>query len=141
MHHRPQFVDTPLLLCENGIVVTNKISECRVARKISKAHLARRIHRSRAYVTQVEKGALQPGAEVMLRIALYFKKPVEEIFQLVEEEIKRCGEQQLSQSAGPANGLKASICETHSQNNFPDALPSALGNKQQHDGKEKVRKT
>jgi putative transcriptional regulator len=67
-------------------VVTNKITECRIARKISKADLARRIHRSRAYVTQVEKGILQPGGESMLRIARYFGKPVEEIFQFVEAE-------------------------------------------------------
>ena len=69
-------------------MVTNTITECRVARKISKAHLARRIHRSRAYVTRVEQGRLRPGAEAMLRIARYFGKPVEEIFQLVEEDGK-----------------------------------------------------
>jgi len=69
-------------------VVSNKISECRLARKISKADLARRIGRSRAYVTRVEQGQLQPGGEAMLRIARYFKLPVEEIFHLDEGAAK-----------------------------------------------------
>ncbi len=76
-------------MCENHAVVRNKITECRIARKISKADLARRIDRSRAYVTQVENGDLQPGAEAMLRIARFFDKPVEEIFQLIEEDTKQ----------------------------------------------------
>jgi putative transcriptional regulator len=89
--------------CENSFVVTNKITECRTARKISKADLARRIGRSRAYVTRVEQGVLKPGGEAMLRIARFFKKPVEEIFQLVEQENKTnfpsvpgCGLEQLT---------------------------------------------
>jgi DNA-binding XRE family transcriptional regulator len=47
---------------------------------ISQAHLARRVGVGRSFVTKLEKGIGQPGAEFMLRVARYFKQPVEAIF-------------------------------------------------------------
>ena len=52
---------------------------------ISQAHLARRVGVGRSFVTKLEKGCAQPGAELMLRIADYLKQPVEAIFKLVYE--------------------------------------------------------
>jgi putative transcriptional regulator len=68
-----------------GHILKNQLAECRADRNISKAHLARRIGKSRAYVTRLERGDVNPSAAVMLLIARYFGRPVEQVFQLVEE--------------------------------------------------------
>lgn len=68
--------------------LNNQLADCLAAKKVSKAHLARRIGKSRAYVTRLERGEVNPSAHVMLAIGRYFGKPVEAIFQLVEEEAK-----------------------------------------------------
>jgi DNA-binding XRE family transcriptional regulator len=52
---------------------------------ISQAHLARQIGVGRSFVTKLEKAGAQPGAELMFRIARYFKQSVETIFQHVED--------------------------------------------------------
>ncbi len=70
------------------LMITNIVTRLRTERRISKAHLARRIRVSRAYVTRLEQGTLQPSAEILFRIAAYFKRPVEEVFQHVPEEAK-----------------------------------------------------
>ena len=36
-------------------------------------------------MTKLEKGAAQPSAEVMFRVARYFKQPVEAIFQQIDD--------------------------------------------------------
>ena len=51
---------------------------------ISLAHLARRVGVGRSFVTKLEKGSAQPGAELMFRVARYFKQPVEAIFNHVD---------------------------------------------------------
>ncbi len=51
---------------------------------ISRAHLARRIGVGRSFVTKLEKGIGKPGAELMFRVARYFKQPIEAIFWLVD---------------------------------------------------------
>jgi len=66
----------------------NKLAECRAAKGINKSQLALRLHKSRAYVTRLERGDLHPSFETAVRIARYFKRPVEEIFQLVEADPK-----------------------------------------------------
>jgi DNA-binding XRE family transcriptional regulator len=43
---------------------------------------------SRAYITRLERGEVKPSIEVALSIAAYFKKPLEEIFQLSDEQKK-----------------------------------------------------
>jgi DNA-binding XRE family transcriptional regulator len=52
---------------------------------ISKAWLARKIGATRSYVVKLEQGKCQPSAEMMFRIASYFGKPIESVFQWVEE--------------------------------------------------------
>ena len=64
-------------------MVTNIVTKWRQGKKISKAHLARQVKVCRAYVTRLEKGELQPSADVMFRIAEYFKCKVEDVFQRV----------------------------------------------------------
>jgi putative transcriptional regulator len=60
--------------------INNKLAECRAAKGINKSQLAIRLDMSRAY------GDIRPSIETAMRIARYFKKPVEDIFQLVEED-------------------------------------------------------
>ena len=68
---------------------TNRLAECRAAKGIKKSQLAYYIGMSRGYVTRLERGDIRPSAEAMIRIARYFRKPVEDVFQLIEEEGKR----------------------------------------------------
>ena len=49
---------------------------------MKKSQLAYRLHMSRAYMTRLACGDIRPSLEAALRIAQYFGKPVEEIFQL-----------------------------------------------------------
>lgn len=62
--------------------VTNRLTECRNAKGIKKSQLAFYLKKSRGYVTRLEQGDIQPSIESALRIAQYFGKPVEHIFQL-----------------------------------------------------------
>ena len=68
--------------------LTNRLAECLAAKGVKKSELAYWLKMSRAYVTRLERGEVRPSIQTALRIAMYFKKPVEEIFQLVEEEKK-----------------------------------------------------
>ena len=71
-------------------MILNKIAYWRTkandGKGVSQAHLARRVSVSRSFVTKLEKGAAQPGAELMLRMASYFKQPVEAIFQHTSDD-------------------------------------------------------
>jgi len=69
-------------------MIANKIafwrSQMNDGRGISKAHLARRMEVSRSFITKLEKGHSQLSAELMLKLARYFKRPVEDVFELAE---------------------------------------------------------
>lgn len=69
-------------------MITNCISKwrklARDGKGISKAHLARRIGKSRSYVTKLEQGAIQPSLVAALKICRYFKRPFEDVFEDVE---------------------------------------------------------
>ncbi|MFA6543171.1 MAG: helix-turn-helix transcriptional regulator [Limisphaerales bacterium] len=65
-------------------MLANLVKQHRERRDVSKAHLARQIGVSRAYVTRLEGGQLQPSGEMMFRIAGYFKCPIEAVFHIVE---------------------------------------------------------
>lgn len=68
--------------------ITNRLAERLAAKGVKKSQLAFWLKMSRAYVTRLECGDIRPSIETALRIGSYFKKPVEEIFQLVEEDDK-----------------------------------------------------
>ena len=63
----------------------NKIQKWLKKQSVSKAQLARGIGRSRSYVTRLERGDIQPSAEALFRVAVFFKRRVEDVFQLVAE--------------------------------------------------------
>jgi DNA-binding XRE family transcriptional regulator len=62
-------------------MVTNNVTKWRQGRRITKAHLARRVGVCRAYMTRLEKGELQPSGDVMFRIAEHFECKVGDVFQ------------------------------------------------------------
>lgn len=65
-----------------SVVLKNRLAECLRERRIKRSQLARRLRMSRAYVTRLMQGKIAPSLAVALRIARYFGRPVEEIFEL-----------------------------------------------------------
>jgi putative transcriptional regulator len=68
--------------------LTNKLAECRMATGISKSQLAYYLDLDRATITRLERGDIRPSIETAFRLAGYFKKQVDDIFQFVEEDNK-----------------------------------------------------
>ena len=62
-------------------MIINFVTEWRQAKRVSKAHLARRVGVDRSYVTKLEQGKLQPSGEMMFRIAKYLGQPLEVVFK------------------------------------------------------------
>jgi putative transcriptional regulator len=60
----------------------NKLADCLAEEKIRQSQLARRLDMSPAYVSRLLNGHISPSIETAIRIAQYFDKPVESIFQL-----------------------------------------------------------
>ena len=67
-------------------MLQNAIQKWRKKKRATKAQLARGIGRSRSYVTRLERGDIQPSAEALFRIAAFFGRPVEDVFQPVTDE-------------------------------------------------------
>jgi putative transcriptional regulator len=70
------------VIARRGNVIINDLGKWRRkrGRGISMAHLARQVRVSRSYICKLERGKVQPSAEVMFRIADYFGCRVEDIF-------------------------------------------------------------
>jgi putative transcriptional regulator len=68
--------------------LTNRLGECLKEKGIKKSQLAYYLGLDRASVTRLERGDIRPSIETALRLAAFFKTPVEEIFQLVEDDNK-----------------------------------------------------
>jgi putative transcriptional regulator len=62
-------------------MITNFVTKWRLAKGVTKAHLARRVGVDRSYVTKLEQGKMQPSGEMMFRIARYLGQPLEDVFQ------------------------------------------------------------
>ncbi|MBU6411215.1 MAG: helix-turn-helix domain-containing protein, partial [Verrucomicrobia bacterium] len=70
------------------LTLKNQLAACLAERRIRQSQLAYRLKMSPAYVCRVCGGKIRPSLESAIRIARYFGKPVEEIFQLVDENAK-----------------------------------------------------
>ena len=64
----------------------NRIRVFRAEHRMSQADLARAIGVSRKTISTVEVGRFVPSTVIALKIARFFEVPVEEIFQLNDEE-------------------------------------------------------
>jgi putative transcriptional regulator len=65
-----------------SFTLKNKLADCLGERQIRQSQLARRLDMSPAYVSRLLNGHIAPSIEMALRIARYFDKPLESIFQL-----------------------------------------------------------
>lgn len=64
--------------------LTNRIRVFRAEHRMSQEELAEAIGVSRKTISTIEVGRFIPSTTIALRMARYFKVPVEEIFFLVE---------------------------------------------------------
>ena len=69
-----------------NFTLKNQLAERLAARGLRQSQLAFRLDMSRAYVSRLCSGQIQPSVVAALRIAKDFKMPVDQIFQLVEED-------------------------------------------------------
>jgi DNA-binding XRE family transcriptional regulator len=80
--------------------VHNHLAECLVAKGINQSQLARRFELTRAHVSRLVSGKVQPSLGLALRMSGYFQKAVDQIFTLAND-----GQQAISRpdSAAPGN--------------------------------------
>ena len=64
----------------------NNLKVLRAIKNISQEELANQIEVSRQTINTMEKGKYVPSTLLALKLARYFEKPVEEIFELEENE-------------------------------------------------------
>jgi putative transcriptional regulator len=64
----------------------NNLKVLRAIKNISQEELAHQIDVSRQTISAMEKGKYVPSTLLALKLARYFEKPVEEIFELEENE-------------------------------------------------------
>lgn len=63
-----------------------KIHELRRANKVSQAELAAAVGIRRETLSLLENGKYNPSLLLAMRVAQYFDKPVEEVFEFVEDD-------------------------------------------------------
>lgn len=66
--------------------VANTVQELRVRSGLTQEELAAKIGVSRQTVIAIEGGNYTPSVLLALRIALFFKRPVEDIFHISHEK-------------------------------------------------------
>ncbi len=66
-------------------ILVNRIRVFRAEHRMSQSDLAEQIGVSRKTISTIEVGRFVPSTIIALKIARYFKVPVEEIFSLKEE--------------------------------------------------------
>ena len=64
----------------------NNLKVLRAIANISQAELAEKIQVSRQTINTLEKGKYVPSTVLALKLSRFFNKPVEEIFQLEEND-------------------------------------------------------
>jgi putative transcriptional regulator len=64
----------------------NRIKVERAEHNLTQADLAKKIGVSRQSINAIEKGKFVPSAVLALKIARLFKKPVEDIFSLEDQD-------------------------------------------------------
>lgn len=62
------------------------IHVCRAEKKITQQELADAIGVTRATILSIEKGHYNPSLELAFRIAIYFKKNIQDIFSVEEND-------------------------------------------------------
>ena len=65
-----------------GEYVRNEVYTCRTRAEITQEELAEAVGVSRQTIIAIEKGKYTPSVQLALKLARYFKKPLEDIFYL-----------------------------------------------------------
>jgi putative transcriptional regulator len=74
---------------KNKKTLKNYLRRCRFEHnEISQQALANEVGVTRLTIHSIEKGKFNPSVRLALKIASYFKKSVEEIFYLEDQELK-----------------------------------------------------
>lgn len=66
--------------------VTNKVQEFRDQAEVTQENLAKEVGVTRQTIIAIEKGNYTPSVSLALRIANYFKVPLEVLFKLEERK-------------------------------------------------------
>ncbi len=66
--------------------MTNNLKVLRAIKNISQEELAKQIEVSRQTINAMEKGKYVPSTVLALKLARYFKKPIDEIFTLEDTD-------------------------------------------------------
>ncbi len=66
--------------------IKNEVSKLRTEIGVTQEDLAAKVHVSRQTIIALEKGNYTPSILLALKIALYFKLPVEHIFKISYEK-------------------------------------------------------
>lgn len=67
-------------------IFKTKIKVLRAEKEITQGELANAIGVSRGTILEIERGTFNPSLKLSFKIAQYFNKKIDEIFELVEEE-------------------------------------------------------
>lgn len=67
------------------LFVVNEIKSLRTARNLTQEELARELGVTRVTVNYLERGAYLPSLELALKIARFFRRPVEGVFIVKEK--------------------------------------------------------
>ena len=66
-------------------VIVNQVSTLRLKKNVTQEELAEALGVTRQTIIAIEKGNYTPSALLALKMAKFFKKPVEEIFHIKNE--------------------------------------------------------
>lgn len=67
---------------ENTLNIENKILHLRTQMQITQQQLADQVGVTRATIVALEKGDYNPSLELAFRVAVFFKKQIDEVFTL-----------------------------------------------------------
>ncbi|MDR3519869.1 MAG: helix-turn-helix transcriptional regulator [Candidatus Pacebacteria bacterium] len=66
--------------------ISNEVNRLRTAQNVTQEELANKLSVSRQTIIAIEKGNYTPSILLALKIAAFFKLPVEKIFKIVYEK-------------------------------------------------------
>lgn len=69
---------------KDAVKIINRVRELRTAAGLTQEELAGKVSVTRVTINCLENGVYLPSIELALRLARYFKHPVEDIFTLEE---------------------------------------------------------
>lgn len=73
-------------LIEKHKIFKTRIKVLRAEKEITQEELAKALDVSRGTILEVERGTFNPSLKLSFKIANYFGKTVDEVFQFIEED-------------------------------------------------------